>query len=226
MVALKIMRPSVSFTLSGMSGLRERKKERTRQQIADAAWELFAARGFDRVTVSEVARAADVSEATAFNYFATKEDLVYHRMRDFEEELLAAVQDRAEGVSVVEAFGEFVLRPRGFLVADDERAREGLATVTRVITGSPALLTREREILEGYTVSLAALIAAESGMPADAIEPWVAANALIGVHRALLGHVRRRVLEGAPHAAIADELASHGRAALAMLGRGLASGTD
>lgn len=57
-------------------GLRERKKQRTRELIAETARRLFSARGFDRVTVAEIARAAEVSEQTVFNYFPTKEDLV------------------------------------------------------------------------------------------------------------------------------------------------------
>src|SRR5919197_3294063 len=85
-------------------GLRERKKERTRAAIADAALELFRERGFDAVTVAEVARAADVSEGTVFNYFPTKEDLFYGRMESFETALLDAVRDRASGRSVLAAF--------------------------------------------------------------------------------------------------------------------------
>src|SRR6266540_4360553 len=62
---------------------------------------------------TRVAREADVSPATVFNYFPTKEDLVYGRMEAFEEELLSAVRDRPPGESVLEAFGRFVLQPRG-----------------------------------------------------------------------------------------------------------------
>ena len=58
-------------------GLRELKKEQTRQHIADTAWQLFIDRGFDQVSVAEVARAAQVAEATVFNYFPSKEDLFY-----------------------------------------------------------------------------------------------------------------------------------------------------
>ena len=77
--------------------LRERKKEQTRQLIADTARRLLAERGFDAVTVAEVAREADVSEKTVFNYFPTKEELFYSRLEAFEEELLQALTARAPG---------------------------------------------------------------------------------------------------------------------------------
>ncbi|UZJ30166.1 TetR/AcrR family transcriptional regulator [Streptomyces endophytica] len=58
-----------------MAGLRERKKEQTRQRIAAVAWRLFAERGFEAVTVNEIAEAAEVAKATLFAYFPTKESL-------------------------------------------------------------------------------------------------------------------------------------------------------
>src|SRR4030095_11207763 len=90
-------------------GLRERKKLQTRHAIAEAAKRLFLERGFDQVSVAEVARASDVSEQTVFNYFPTKEDLVFERMDTFEHELLAAVQHRPEGESALRAFLRFIL---------------------------------------------------------------------------------------------------------------------
>jgi AcrR family transcriptional regulator len=203
------------------SGLRERKKERTRQAIAQTARRLFGERGFEEVTVADVARAADVSEATVFNYFPTKEDLFYSGLEAFEEELLAAVGDRPSGESVLAAFGRFILEPRGLLAASDPEAAERHAAMVRTIAGSPALLARERRILAQYTESLAAEIATEIGADADAVEPRVAANALIGVHRALLDYSRRQILAGTRNPQLGRHVRAAGRRALAVLERGL-----
>ena len=89
-------------------GLRESKKLQTRQAIAATGMRLFVTRGFDHVTVGEIAREAGVSEKTVFNYFPTKEDLFYSRLEAFEEGLLGAVRRREPGESVLAAF-------RGFL---------------------------------------------------------------------------------------------------------------
>src|SRR3954454_13722776 len=97
------------------TGLRERKKQQTRELIAETARRLFGERGFEAVTVAEIARAADVSTQTVFNYFSTKEDLVYWRLQSFEAELLDTVRDRATGESALAAFGRFVRAPRGML---------------------------------------------------------------------------------------------------------------
>src|SRR5437899_2562821 len=90
-------------------GLRERKKQQTRLQIAETARRLFPERGFDAVTVADVAREADVSAGTVFNYFPSKEDLFYSGMDVFEERLIHAVRDRPDGESVLAAFRRVVL---------------------------------------------------------------------------------------------------------------------
>src|SRR5438874_290677 len=120
-------------------GLRERKKQQTRQAIAETARRLFGERGFERVTVAEIARQADVSEQTVFNYFPTKEDLVYWRLGEFEEQLHAGIRERKPGESALAAFRRFLLAQRGLLGRVDDQAREQLTAVTRVITESPAL---------------------------------------------------------------------------------------
>ena len=198
-------------------GLRERKKERTRQAIAEAAQRLFQERGFDAVSVAEVAREADVSQGTVFNYFPTKEDLFYGQMETFEAALLEAVRKRPPGESVLEAFRGFVLeRSKGLA----ERA-DVIAAAARVIDASPALQAREREVVAESTASLAALIAEETGPPGG-VEPAVVANALMGAQRALVEHVRASVLAGRTGAKLVRDTRAQGRRAFDRLERGLA----
>jgi AcrR family transcriptional regulator len=212
-------------TVATPLGLRERKKQQTRAHIASTARRLFTERGFEAVTVAEVARAADVAEKTVFNYFPTKEDLFYSGMEAFEEKLLGAVRDRAPGQSVVDAFRGFFLNPSGeFALEGAGSAREAtqrILNVTKVITESPALRARERQVLERYADALAALIAEEAGADPDDVEPFVVAHALLGVHRSLIGYVRRRVLAGASAPRIAKELRVQAETALARLEGGL-----
>src|SRR5215218_3788286 len=170
-------------------GLRERKKQQTRQLLERTARRLFAEHGFEQVSVAEIARAADVSEATVFNYFPTKEDLVYGRMQAFEDEMLQAIRERPAGEPVLAAFGRFILKPRGFLATAEAGAAEERANVSRMIVNSPALLAREAQILARYTDTLAGVTADETGAGRDDPGPWIMANALIGVHRAVLTYV-------------------------------------
>jgi AcrR family transcriptional regulator len=200
-------------------GLRERKKQQTRQLIAETARDLFMERGFEQVTVAQIARAADVAEQTVYNYFPTKEDLVYWRLESFEQELLAAIRDRAPGVPVLEAFWQWMLRPRGLM--DEEPVSETLAAMARVIAESAALRAREQQVFERYTASLAALLARDTGSKPGAIEPWVAANAVMGLHRALVHYARGRVLEGARNPELARDLRARAEEARAMLAAGL-----
>jgi AcrR family transcriptional regulator len=203
-------------------GLRERKKLRTRQLIAETARRLFAEHGFDAVPVTVIAREAEVSEATVFNYFPTKEDLVYQGMEAFEAELLAAVRNRPDGQPIVAAFGEFVLKPRGLLAAQDEASARYLTEVSRMIASSPALLAREQQIFARYTTSLARLIAEDTSAEADDLRPWAAAHALMGIHRTLIDFIRRRLTEEpVDHARLADEVRVRGRQALDLLVTGL-----
>ena len=204
-----------------MSGLRERKKQQTREAIAETARTLFVERGFEAVRVAEIARAADVSEKTVFNYFPTKEDLVFWRLEAFEAEILGALCERAPGEPALAAFRRFVLTPRGLIDEDDPAARELLLGITRMITSSPALIAREQQVFLAFTDSLARLLAEETGADANDIEPWVAANAMMGVHRALVRLTRERVLAGATTNELQEELIAHGERALAALEQGL-----
>lgn len=201
-------------------GLRERKKQRTRQAIADAALELFLERGFEAVSVAEVARRAEVDAKTIYNYFASKPDLVYHRLESLESSLLGAVRERAPGQSIVSAFGAFVLTLAG-LLADDE-ASDRLRAVNRMIVASPTLLAHEEQVFAGITRSLADLIAVETGARSPDVQAWVVANALVGFHRVLVQYVRRETLAGTSNAKIRRDLRAQAKRALAGLEDGLA----
>jgi AcrR family transcriptional regulator len=205
--------------MSGEPGLRERKKQRTRELIAETARRLFAERSFDAVTVAEVARAAEVSEGTVFNYFPTKEDLFYGGMEAFEAELVDVVRQRRPGESVLGAFRGFVLERSGRLAEDD--VAELIARAAGVIGASPALRAREREIVARYTDALAALLAAETGAGDHDVEPWAVANALMGVQRALVAYVRAQVLGGRRGPKLAADTRSQARRAFVRLETGL-----
>jgi AcrR family transcriptional regulator len=203
-------------------GLRARKKQRTRQLLSETARRLFSERGFERVSIAEIAREADVSEQTVFNYFPSKEDLVYSGLESFEDQLLAAIRGRPRGQLVIAAFGEFILEPRGLLAVEDEAAAAELIGVTRMIAESPTLLAREQQIFARYTDALAQLIADETGSRVGDLRPYVVANALIGVHRALISYVRERLAAGAiDRRRLCREVRQRGEKALVLLAEGL-----
>jgi AcrR family transcriptional regulator len=202
-------------------GLRERKKQRTRELIAATARRLFIERGFEAVPVAEIARAAEISEATVFNYFPTKEDLLYSRLEAFEEELLSAVRERQAGESVLAAFGRFISVPRGLLASEDPDVVEELAAIVRVIAESPSLLAREQQIYARYTASLATLLAEDRGTGPDDVQPWIVANALIGVHQALVDYARRQILAGTRNPELLRRVRRQTRRALDLLAKGL-----
>ncbi|WP_328410701.1 TetR/AcrR family transcriptional regulator [Nocardia sp. NBC_00403] len=206
-------------------GLRARKKLQTRQQIVETAAALFAERGFDNVTVAEIARAANVSEKTVFNYFGTKEDLIFSGMDDFSAALLRAIRERPDGMSPFAAFGEYVVRPRGLLAADDPAAIERLAAVARMIDASTALQTRQRQLFDASADSLAALMAEEAGVSDSDIGAWVVANALIGVLRAMQKYIHREVLAGRRGPDLIRDILAQGRRAVEVLEHGLADYT-
>jgi AcrR family transcriptional regulator len=205
-------------------GLRELKKEQTRQLIADTAWRLFADRGFDQVSVAEVAREAQVAEATVYNYFGTKEDLFYWRLEEFGARLAEAVSARPPGEPALAAFRRALLAQGGLLAqaeAGDAQALDRLRTVNQLITASPALLAREQQALNQAADALADVLAADTGAAPGDVRPQVAAHALIGVHRALLDYVRSRVQAGDDLSGLAAEVRKVTVGAFELLEQGL-----
>lgn len=206
--------------------LRERKKQQTRQAISSAAFELFSEHGFDAVTVAGVARRANVSEATVFNYFPTKEDLIYSRLEAFEAAMIEAIRERPSGQSITTAFGEFVLGSGGLLGTADPELRNKIAAIARIIADSPALLARERLIYDRYTRTLAGLIAEQRSLKPGDVEAWVVANAIIGVHRSLVEFARSNLLAGRAGPGLLRRVRAQAQRALDIITRGLGEYPD
>ena len=199
--------------------LRERKKRQTREAIAEAARRLFRERGFDAVTVAEVAKAADVSEQTVFNYFRTKEDLFFSGMQAFEEQLVDAVRHRAPGESALDAFRRSVLDRLPGLA--DPGAAEAIASAARLIAASRTLQNRERGVVAEQTRALADVLADGPEPHDNRVERLAAANALMGVHAALLEHVRSLALGGLRGTELANAIEAEVVRAFDRLERGL-----
>jgi len=205
-------------------GLRERKKAQTRQLIADTAWRLFADRGFERVTVAEVAREAQVAVATVFNYFPAKEDLFFSRLEAFGADLVDAVAGRAPGEPALAAFRRQLLGAGGLLAqveAGDDQALERLQTMNRLIAASPALQAREQQAFAHTAAALADRLAADTGAAPGDLDAQVTANALVGVQRALVDYTRRRVLADKRPAGLATDVRALAERAFALLEDGL-----
>jgi AcrR family transcriptional regulator len=148
-------------------GLRERKKREARQHISDVATRLFAQRGFEAVTVVEIAEAAGVAKATVTNYFPRKEDLLLDLQAEAEHLLVDALRERPRGQPVVEAVRGLMHR----LLAQRHvlsTAAPGMARFGRLIAESPALLSRVREQREYLESAAARRLTEESGDPVRA----------------------------------------------------------
>ncbi len=205
--------------MSSKPGRREQNKRRTRVRIVETARRLFAERGFDAVTVLEVARTVGVSEGTVFNYFPAKEDLFYDGMQAFETLLAQAIRERPTGESLPGAFRGFVLESTTRLAA--EEVTEMVADAARVIAESRALQTRERAIVARYTETLAALIAEETGAGERDLEPWAVASALMGVQQGLVDYIRAAAVGGRRGPTLAEAAEAQAEQAFALLETGL-----
>jgi AcrR family transcriptional regulator len=202
------------------SGVREQRRLETRDRIVEVAAALFAERGFDAVSVAEIAQRAGVVEKTVFNHFPVKEGLVLSTDPPVRAALLAAVATRPAGESAAAAAGTFVVAAMTSL--GDPEAAEGVAAMARVVRGSRTLQVREREILGEITAALAAQIREETGATDGAVEPELTASAVTALYGRLLELARDRVLAGVTGPELAAELRAAGRRGLSLLQFGLA----
>jgi AcrR family transcriptional regulator len=179
----------------------ERGGPQTRERIREVANRLFLERGYDTVTVAEVAREAGVSSVTVFNHFPRKEDLFLDRTVDAVELLRSAVRDRAPGVDVLSSLRETSVQlfdARHPLSGVDERS----APFFRTVAESPALVARAREIASELQGTLAEELERDPAFEGDG--PLFAALFLAG-YSSVMVQTARRVIAGQPMSGVLDD---------------------
>lgn len=207
-----------------MSGLRERKKQQTRAAIARAAADLFTAKGFESVTVDDVATAAQVSRQTVFNYFPTKEAMLFDRGAEAEAALVAAVRNRPSDTALVDAFRTHT---RAFWERLADALEHGRLPhgFWEIVEQSEALRDAAEAMFARHARSVAAEIAAEAGRPSEDPLSHALARALCGANVAVLVHGLERLVAGdEPRRVVRDALAA-ADSAYDLLERGLGAGS-
>ena len=177
-------------------GLRERKKARTREAILEAAFDRFETSGFDAVSVTEIAAAAEVSKPTLFAYFPTKEDLVLRRFLGDDEGPARTVRERPANTPALQALRQDFL---------DRLARRdpltGLSDTAQAITfhsllyTTPTLMSRLTGYMLDHERALADALRA-AGQPNDEFTAHLLAAQIFGAQRILTEHNARDIRSG------------------------------
>ncbi|GLV85954.1 TetR family transcriptional regulator [Streptomyces lavendulae subsp. lavendulae] len=201
-------------------GLRERKKQRTRQTISEAALRLFLSRGFDDVSIVEIAEAAEVSKRTLFTYFPTKEDLVLQQFADHEDESARVVRARPAGTSPLAALHAHELDalarrdPVTGLTSDPDAV-----AFARLLSTTASLSER---LLRYAGRSIDALAGALEEAGADELSARLASVQIVTVLRVLADRNSDRMQAGRPADEVYPEAVAAADRAFLLLGAGLA----
>ncbi|OAI40606.1 hypothetical protein AYO39_00145 [Actinobacteria bacterium SCGC AG-212-D09] len=197
-------------------GLRERKKQQTRETIARAALQLFSERGYDETTLADIAEAADVSPRTIFAYFQSKEDILFCEEPVFLERLTRMLDERPAGATTVDALREFL----STLPAVDEEAR----LRKQIVKDDPAMQMKMRARHAELEPMLARSIARDLGAGPGDIRPLLAAASVTAAFMSVRDQLFEAELGGEPVShdqamAILDEVIEFLRGGLEALQR-------
>jgi AcrR family transcriptional regulator len=160
------------------TGLRQRKKQATREALVRAAMELFVERGYDETTLAEIAEAAGVSTRTIFAYFPGKEDILFSAYRSMRDALVQAFEQRPAGTDALTALRDFILSSAHEKTELDHK-------LGCVIDADPTLASHRRARLGELREVLAAAIAEDLGVPAGDRRPQIAAASLTAAFEVL-----------------------------------------
>lgn len=212
---------------AGAGGLRERKKALMRQRLSDTATQMFLARGFDDVRVTEIAAACEVSEKTVYNYFPTKESLVLDRWASTAEALRAGLADT--GVHPVDAVRRILVGELAALTSWLDAQSDTAAAVASVrrfgelIATTPALRAYHNDTMNDLVTTAAGLLADRTGRSADDPGPQIAAAALLGLWTVHFTALRKYLDAATAPAAVYRAVTADVDAAAELLRTGLAS---
>lgn len=177
-------------------GLRERKKRQTYARLSETAIALFLERGFEKVSVAEIAAAAEVSKPTLFRYFPAKEDLVLHRFADHEDEAARVVGGVRDAGSPLEAlhrhFADGLDRRDPVTGLNDD---PGVLAFHGLLYGTPSLVARAYAY-QGRSEAVLAGALAEAGFAGGAVLARLAAGQIVAVQRVLAEENWRRIAAG------------------------------
>ncbi|WP_141365815.1 TetR/AcrR family transcriptional regulator [Streptomyces sp. 6-11-2] len=205
--------------MGDVGGLRERKKQKMYQRLSDTAIGLFLEKGFEQVTVADVAAAVDISKPTLFRYFPAKEDLVLHRLADHEGEAGRVVARRPAGRSPLEALRRHFLD--GLAQHDPVTGLNDDAEVLafhRLLYGTPSLMARLHAHVERDEAALADVLGSETG---GGVQSRLAAGQIVAVQRVLAQENWRHITSGRSADALYPEAVAVAQSAFAQLEAGL-----
>ncbi|MFI5686824.1 TetR/AcrR family transcriptional regulator [Streptomyces sp. NPDC051636] len=193
-------------------GLRERKKRRMYQDVSDTAVRLFLQKGFDAVSVAEVAAAAGISKPTLFRYFPAKEDLVLHRIADHEDEAARVAAGAASPLAALRRhFLDGLERCDPITGLNDD---PDVLAFHELLYGTPALVARLYEYLERSEAALAEALG-------GGLDARLAAGQIVAVQRILAQENWRRIAAGERAAEVRPEAVTVAERAFGWLEAGL-----
>jgi AcrR family transcriptional regulator len=200
-------------------GLRERKKARTRHLIAAVAARLFAEHGYEQVSVSDIAREAEVAEQTVYNYFQTKEQLVTDRDQQISDRMVDLIKTRAPGVSAAAAVRDFVLASVDAIPRISREMWRGELGYLAAV--SPTIHRLSLEMADRQADAIAAAIRETTPVAAEVSK--LQGIALAGVFQIIITEAGRRTLDGQSQEQVAAELRPSIETVLDELDRWLSS---
>lgn len=209
------MAKGAKVATSPVEGLRTKKKRETRETLAMIAAELFKARGYENVRMRDIADAANVSEQTLYNYFPSKEHLIFDQQQEFEARILNIVVSKADGASLSEA-----LRKGAFQFLDDLTRNVGEATgIPNSVTTGPELRRVWIEMNARHADSLTdALLQADRKR--DRATAKFIARSVVALFAAILEGVGEAILAGKNREPICREMRASIKSMAALVERG------